>query len=110
VRGDALDTPRTTPEGFYLDPAAYAPPRPGQWGTAGRNSARGAAQFSLNAGVARAFSLNERLTLDWRIDATNLLNQVTFSSINAFVGSPQFGLPNRANPMRKIQSTIRVRF
>jgi hypothetical protein len=26
------------------------------------------------------------------------------------VGSPQFGLPTLANPMRKLQSSLRVRF
>jgi hypothetical protein len=30
--------------------------------------------------------------------------------VNTVVGSPQFGLPTLANPMRKIQSSLRVRF
>ena len=31
----------TAPDGYYLNPDAYAPPAAGQWGTAGRNSAIG---------------------------------------------------------------------
>ena len=52
----------------------------------------------------------ERLTLDWRIDAINVLNRVTYTGVNTFVGSPQFGLPIQANAMRKLQSSVRLRF
>ena len=48
--------------------------------------------------------------MDWRIDATNVLNRVTYSGINALITSPQFGLPNRANEMRKIRTNVRLRF
>lgn len=96
--------------GFYANPAAFAMPAAGRWGTAGRNSIRGPAQFSLNAGVGRSFLLSDRLTLDWRLDATNVLNTVTYSNISTILGSPQFGLPIQANVMRKLQSTLRVRF
>jgi hypothetical protein len=54
--------------------------------------------------------LNNRLTFDRRLDATNLLNRVTYSSINVIVGSPQFGLPVQANTMRRLQTTARLRF
>jgi hypothetical protein len=50
------------------------------------------------------------MNLDWRLDATNVLNRVTIASVNTLVGSPQFGLPTRANPMRKVQTTLRLRF
>jgi hypothetical protein len=35
---------------------------------------------------------------------------VTFAGINTLITSPQFGLPNRANEMRKIRTSLRVRF
>jgi len=94
----------------YANPGAFAVPAAGRWGSAGRNSIRGPAQFSLNAGIGRSFLMTERLTLDWRIDATNILNRVTYSTISTILGSPQFGLPVQANVMRKLQSTLRVRF
>ena len=50
------------------------------------------------------------LNLDWRIDATNVLNHVTFAGVNTIMDSPQFGLPNRTNDMRKLQMTMRLRF
>ncbi len=110
LRATLSGGPTVAPDGNYLNPGAYTAPAPGTWGDVGRNSALGPRQFSMSAGVARSFPWGERATLDWRIDATNVLNVVTYSSVNAIVGSPQFGLPTRANPMRKIQSTIRLRF
>jgi hypothetical protein len=103
-------SPDNIPTGYYANPAAYTAPAPGQWGNAGRNSITGPAQFSLNGGLSRSFLLSNRLTLDWRIDATNLLNRVTYSSINVVVGSPQFGLPIQANTMRRVQTIARLRF
>jgi hypothetical protein len=105
--GAAIDQ---APPGFYVNPAAFSAPAPGRWGSARRNSITGPAQFSLNMGVARTFLLTNRLTMEWRLDATNVLNRVTYASVNTIVGSPQFGLPNRANPMRKMQSGVRMRF
>jgi hypothetical protein len=98
------------PDGFYLNPAAYGAPAAGRWGDAGRNSVTGPMQFSLNSSVSRTFLLGDRLNLDWRIDAVNALNRVTYASVNAIVGSPQFGLPDRANSMRKLQTSLRLRF
>ena len=89
---------------------AFAPPAAGQWGTAARNSITGPSQFSFNLGLARTFLWSSRLNFEWRLDATNILNRVTYASVNTLVGSPQFGLPDRANPMRKLQSSLRVRF
>jgi hypothetical protein len=94
----------------YANAAAFAAPVAGQWGSAGRNSITGPAQFGLNAGVTRTWPVGERLSLDWRIDATNLLNRVTYSAINSIVGSPQFGLPTSANDMRRLQTTLRLRY
>jgi hypothetical protein len=98
------------PSGYYANPAAYGAPASGQWGSAGRNSITGPAQFAFNGGLSRAFLLSNRVTLDWRLDATNLLNRVTYASINTIVGSPQFGLPVQANTMRRLQTSVRLRF
>jgi hypothetical protein len=94
----------------FLNPAAFTAPAAGRWGNAGRNSITGPAQFGLNMGLARTFTWGARLNLDWRIDATNVLNRVTYSGVNTMFGSPQFGLANRANAMRKLQSSLRLRF
>ena len=98
------------PAGFYVNPAAFAAPGPGEWGSAARNSITGPRQFSLNAGITRTFLIGNRWSMDWRLDATNVLNRVTYAGLHTIVDSPQFGLPNRANAMRKLLSNLRVRF
>jgi hypothetical protein len=98
------------PDGYYLNPAAYTTPPPGEWGNAGRNSGRGPAQFTLNAGITRTFPWGSRMNLDYRIDATNVLNRVTYSGVNTLIGNSQFGLPNATNQMRKITTSLRLRF
>jgi hypothetical protein len=103
-------SPDDVPSGYYMNPDAYSVPPTGQWGNAGRNSVIGPSQFALNASVTRTFRMGDRLNLDWRVDATNVLNQVTFASVNTLITSPQFGLPNRANDMRKLRMSLRVRF
>ena len=64
----------------------------------------------MNASVARTFRIGERINMDWRIDATNVLNRVTFSGVNTQITSPQFGLPNRTNDMRRLRTSFRFRF
>jgi hypothetical protein len=102
--------PATAPPGRYANPDAFASPGKGRWGTAGRHSLRGPAQFRFDLSVARAFAWGDRRSVEWRVEATNVLNRVTFADVHMTVGSSLFGLPSSANPMRKILTTMRVRF
>jgi hypothetical protein len=110
------------PAGFHLNAAAFAAPLAGQWGDARRNSITGPNTFTFNASLARSFRLKDRYNLDLRVDSTNLLNHVVFTSwnttlnpasnpsINPSLNSPLFGLPAAANAMRSLQTTMRLRF
>jgi hypothetical protein len=110
------------PAGFHLNAAAYQAPLAGEWGDSGRNSITGPDQFTFNASLARTFRLKDRYNLDLRVDSTNLLNHVVFTSWNTTLNptsnptsspasnSPLFGLPAAANAMRSLQTTIRLRF
>ncbi len=98
------------PSGLYLNPAAYVAPPAGRWGNAGRDSITGPGQVVLNASLGRTFRLNDRLSLDLRVDSVNALNHVSFVAWNTTVTSTQFGLPTAANAMRSMQTTMRVRF
>jgi len=110
MRADRTSAPTDDiPNGYYINPEAYTLPV-GHFGTAGRNSERGPKQFNLNMNVTRTFVLTQRFNMDWRLDVTNLLDRVTYSAINTSVGSPQFGLPIAANTMRRIQTSVRLRF
>jgi len=100
----------TAPAGLFLNPGAYRAPAYAQWGNAGRNSITGPSQFILNASLGRTFPRGDRFNIDLKVDATNILNHVTFSSWNTILNNAQFGLPNNVNAMRSIQTTLRVRF
>jgi hypothetical protein len=111
IRPDATGSPLYGgPAGYHLNPAAYTAPATGQWGTAGRNSIVGPGQFTFNASLARTLRLKDHYNLDLRVDSTNLLNHVNFTSWNTIVNGTTFGLPAAANPMRSLQTTIRVRY
>lgn len=60
--------------------------------------------------MGRTFRLKDRFNLDLRIDSTNALNHVTFTSWNTTLNNAQFGLPVAANAMRSVQTVLRVRF
>jgi trimeric autotransporter adhesin len=98
------------PAGLHLNPAAYQSPTTGEWGNAGRNSITGPNQFSLNTSIRRAFRLQDRYNIEFWIEANNILNHATFPSWNTTINSSQYGLPDRANPMRKIQANVRISF
>jgi trimeric autotransporter adhesin len=100
----------SAPSGFFLNPASYIAPLPGTWGNAARDSIIGPSQFSLGAGLTRNFRLTDRFNADFRLDASNALNHVNYTSWNTNVNSSQFGLPTLANTMRRVQASIRVRF
>jgi trimeric autotransporter adhesin len=111
LRPDLTGAPiGAAPVGFFLNPAAFRIPPEGQWGTAGRNSITGPSQFSLNASLGRSFPWRDRYNIDVRLDATNVLNHVTFKNWNTQITSAQFGLPASADAMRSIQTTVRLRF
>jgi hypothetical protein len=112
-------------DGHFLNPAAYAAPKPGQWGTAGRDSIIGPGQFTFNGSLSRTFRVAKRYNLDIRVNSTNLFNHVVYSSWNTALNpvtnpgsdsvlttdlNPLFGLPAAANPMRSMQVTARLRF
>jgi trimeric autotransporter adhesin len=97
-------------EGSYANAAAYAVPAAGEWGNAGRNSIRGPRQFSLDASLTRAIPLRGRMSLEARVSATNVLNRVTFAAIETVITHPLFGQPTIANPMRRLQAALRMRF
>jgi trimeric autotransporter adhesin len=111
IRPDYTGAPLyASTDGRFLNPAAYAAPASGHWGNAGRDSITGPSQLVLNASLGRTFRLSDRVSLDFRLDATNAINHVTYPSWNTNITSAQFGLPAIANPMRSIQTVFRARF
>jgi trimeric autotransporter adhesin len=102
---------KAAPAGRHLNPNAFEAPANDGFGDAGRDSIIGPSQFSLNASFSRTFRLNNRMDATWQTDATNVLNTVTASSWNTIWGNNSaFGVTSNWNTMRKLSTTIRLRF
>jgi trimeric autotransporter adhesin len=111
IRPNPTGAPISTSRGSqHLNPAAYTAPLLGQWGTAGRNSITGPSQFSLDSSLARTFRPSGRFYFDFKVAATNMLNHPVFTGWNTTVNSTQFGLPLNPNPMRSVETSLRLRF
>ena len=110
LRADATGLSVNSGSG-YFNPAAFAVPAAGQFGTAGRNTITGPGTFALNLSLARSINLHsERRRLEFRIDAYNALNHVNPSGLITVVNSSQFGLITSAGQMRQVTATLRLRF
>lgn len=74
----------------FYDPTAFAQVRAPRFGTAGFNSLRGPGGINLDAGLFRRFSVNEKITVQFRAEAFNFTNTPKFGNPNGDVGSSQF--------------------
>ncbi|MBI4443739.1 MAG: TonB-dependent receptor [Acidobacteria bacterium] len=87
VGGSILGTPAESCDSQpclrYYDPNNFAPPGTRQLGNVGRNTGTAPGIASLDFSLQKRFSFTERMGLQFRAEAFNLLNRVNF------------GLPNR---------------
>ena len=111
IRPDRTSAPLyMASNGYFLNSAAFTTPAIGQWGSAGRNSIRGPATFTMNAVLLRTFRLHGNYSLDLQLEADNVLNHATFTGWNTITNSTTFGLPASVNSMRNVQLSGRFRF
>ena len=111
-RPDLLRNPALsgrTPERWF-DTAAFTIPARGSFGNAGRNILDGPGLKSINVSLLRNFSVRESLSLQFRAEAFNLLNNVNFDLPDIFAGSPTFGRISSAQAPRHVQFGIKLLF
>ena len=94
----------------YVNPNLYTPNALGKYGNAGHNSLRGPGFFDVDLAVSREFKLYERLTLDARAEAFNLLNHPNFGSPNGNLSSSTFGQIRSASDPRILQAAMKLIF
>ena len=71
----------------WFDPAAFAPPTPGAFGTAGKGTIQGPGSTVWDLGCAKLFNLGDRLRLRWELTGTNVLNRPNYSNPGINVSS-----------------------
>lgn len=74
-----------------INPAAFALPASTAYGDAPRNFVRGFGVDQLDTAIQRVFPVFDRLKLQFRAEAFNVLNHPTFGYIEPLYGNPQFG-------------------
>lgn len=104
----------------WLNPAAFTTPAPGTWGNAGRNIARGPGYYEIDTGLQRKVTISERLALDFRVEAFNLLNHPIYGQPDSNVsdGPGAFGVitselntgATGIGASRRIQFMLRLEF
>ena len=94
----------------WFNTDAFAIPVQGTFGNATRNLIVGPGSHNLNMNLSKnvTFSRSQGATI--RLQATNVLNTVQFSTIDAVVNSPTFGQVTAVRPMRSVQLQLRFRF
>jgi hypothetical protein len=95
----------------YLDRAAFAFPDPGTLGNSRANSLKGPGFWSVDMGVSRLLSVAQNHTLEFRVEAFNLLNNFNWGNPTTNFDSGQFGRINAmAGDPRIMQFAVKYEF
>ena len=108
-----LDTDRPRAELIeqWFNTAAFAQPAIGLDGSAGRSIVEGPGYRNVDLGVFRNIRLAGRTVLQFRFEATNVLNIVNLQNPGTALNAPNnFGKIRSARDMRRIQLGARVSF
>lgn len=93
-------TDSNAPGGRRLNPAAFRATGAGRQGNLGRNAISGFGMWQLDAGARRTFRGGERLRIELRADAFNLLNHPSFADPTRYLNNALFGRsPSMLNMM-----------
>jgi hypothetical protein len=97
----------------YLDSAAFSQPAPFTFGNAPRtlSNVRGPGTHDIDFSLFKNFQATDRVKVEFRAEAFNLLNQVVFGSPNLTLSSGQFGvITSQNNTPRQIQLALKAVF
>jgi hypothetical protein len=90
VAGQSLYAANQTIDNWF-NPAAFATPANGTWGNLGRYAASGPGKYEIDSSLQKRFKITERLGLNFRAAAFNVLNHPQFSNPNGTLTSSGFG-------------------
>jgi hypothetical protein len=91
---------------------AFTTAQPGTFGNTGRNTVQTSSVTSVDLSLFKDFAISERVKLQFRAEAFNLLNHPNFrsDSLNNVWGSASFGEYSAARPSRQLQVALKLIF
>jgi hypothetical protein len=95
----------------WFDPTAFASPAPFVYGNAGRDTLFGPGRTNLDASLFKDFRPVERLAVQFRAEAFNIMNHPQFGQPNGTIGNSAVGTITSivGNP-RQLQLALRLAF
>jgi hypothetical protein len=90
VAGQSIYAANQTIDNWF-NRAAFAAPANGTWGNLGRYAASGPGAYEIDSSLQKRFKITERLGLNFRAAAFNLMNHPQFSKPNGNSSSSGFG-------------------
>ncbi len=91
----------------FFDKTAFAIPRSGTYGSAGRGILSGPAFVQSDIALLKDFMIREPLRLQFRAEFSNAFNQVNFNSVRTTMTDARFGQVNGASAGRAIQFGVK---
>jgi hypothetical protein len=91
VRGVPIYAATESIPNVWFNPAAFSTPANGTWGNLGRYIASGPRNYEIDSGLQKRFHLTERLNLNFRASAFNLLNNPQWANPSGNASSSSFG-------------------
>ena len=86
-------------------------PQPGTRGTLGQQTMENPGSWNLNASMSKEFQIDESRTLQFRFDATNVMNHPNPGSPEFTINDSDFGTINgKGNQRRQFQGQLRLSF
>ena len=111
LRAEATGLPIAGIGGAYFNTLAFTTPPAGEFGNAGRTTIPGLFRTAVNASMNRSFRFGEtRRNLTFSINANNVFNHVTITSIGTTVNAANYGLPTAASGTRSVTLNMRFSF
>src|SRR5688572_33173402 len=94
----------------WLNPAAFAQPAFGSFGTSGRNAYEGPGARVVDLSLVRAFRFLDTHRLEARVEAFNALNWFRWGNPTTNLSSANFGRILTAGDLRIMQFAMKYQF
>ena len=94
----------------WLNPAAFAQPATGTYGTMGVSNVLGPGNITIDTNLTRLFHINDRQSVEFRVEAFNLANHVNPDDPTVVLTNARFGQILSAKAPRIMQLALKYVF